>query len=380
MQLELWEKGTFRDTLVADFYLAVPGLGGSPHVDPQAKPYSWTSPKPVPHNRLMQAVASLQPLGLLPAVQAAGVSSQQQRQLLVAAGSSSGAAATQSGARTAAALDAGDGTVAGADGAGGSSDSQGASQGSSSSVVSAAAGNNSSSFAAMYPSGRLMVRCGWVADGGIEPHFTPFQHTDGPFAFGHAKETSLQHSLRLPNSSSFGEDGLVQVHATSRPLGPGAGSGGRQQGGSAPSSPAKQQTGELGTSTYGNPLAYHGAGTGLTTATAGSPAGSPRKAGSRFGSAAGGSAGADVMYGNPLAHLGEDVEVGQTLAPPMPPLKADRALQRVAQGVGHKVGVSSWSPQHSSAYINCTLLTCIQQPEAPLTAQCLCLFPGDSAA
>jgi hypothetical protein len=47
--------------------------------------------------------------------------------------------------------------------------------------------------------------------------------------------------------------------------------------------------------------------------------------------------GADMMIGNPLAYLGEDVEVGQTLAPPLPSLKADRALQRVAQGVGHKV-------------------------------------------
>eukprot|EP00879_Flechtneria_rotunda_P021764 GHRR01022950.1.p1 GENE.GHRR01022950.1~~GHRR01022950.1.p1 ORF type:complete len:211 (+),score=25.69 GHRR01022950.1:89-634(+) len=52
MQLQLWEKGTFRDTMLAEFYLVVPGLAGTPHVDPQPKPYSWTSPHPVPHHML----------------------------------------------------------------------------------------------------------------------------------------------------------------------------------------------------------------------------------------------------------------------------------------------------------------------------------------
>jgi hypothetical protein len=352
MQLELWEKGTFRDSLVAELYLAVPGLGGTPHVDPQAKPYCWTCPKPVPHSRLLQAVASLEPLGVLPAAQVAGPAGQQQQQLLLqrgkhAASSGSGAEGSRTTARAAAALEDGDSPAP--------TDADTAAAGTSSSggQGSAAAGssNNGSSssavgYAAMYPSGRLFVRCGWVADVGITPHFTPFQHTDGPFALGQAKETALLHSLRLLNSSSFGEDGTVQIQLATRATNAGFSTAGFTPGGlnmrpgSAPGSPSKQQAGEyLGTAAYSNPLAYHGRGSSAGAAAAPSSSslqGSPRKTG-RLGATAGGSAAPDVMYGNPLAYLGEDVEVGQTLAPPMPPLKADRALQRVAQGVGHKV-------------------------------------------
>lgn len=339
MQMELWEKGTFLDSLVAEFFVAVPGLGGSPHVDPQAKPHSWTSPKPVPHNRLMQAVASLQPLGVLPAVQAVSGPGQPllQQPLATTAGGSRLGVGSPGRARAAAALDAGEPSPA--DTAASSSSSGNSAE--QTNLVSGAgpdSSSNSSStgFAAMYPSGRLFVRCGWVADAGIEPHFTPFQHTDGPFGLGQSKQTALQQSLRLPDSSSFGDDGLVQVNITGRPGAAAPGSGIGRRLGSAPASPSKQQAGDyLGTAAFTNPLAFYGTSSQGAAGASSSPGASPRK-GSRFGGAAG-LLGADVMIGNPLAYLGEDVEVGQTLAPPLPCLKADRALQRVAQGVGHKV-------------------------------------------
>lgn len=219
----------------------------------------------------------------------------------------------------------------------------------------------------MFPSGRLFVRCGWVADTSIEAHFTPFLHTDGPFALGHAKDTALQQSLRLqPGSSSFGEEGgqcTVQVNITN---GAGVAGGGSWHAASAPGSPSKHQTADalMFSAAYSNPLAYHtsasaasgmhgggGAGgigsSGSSSSPSRQPTGgfSPTKAAAGRGLMAGGGiAVSDVMVGNPLAHLGEDVEVGQTLAPPMPPLKADRALQRVAQGAGHKVGDSYRMP------------------------------------
>jgi len=331
MQLELWEKGTFRDSLVTEFYLAVPGLGGTPHVDPQAKPYSWTSGKPVPHNRLLQAVASLQPLGVLPAAQAIRLpAGQQQQQLAVTAtggSSSADTASPNSNTRAAAVLESAESRRPGSPEVTPSSTAH-ASGSPGLSISSSSSG--SSSFAAMYPSGRLFVRCGWVADSGLEQHFTPFQHTDGAFTLGHAKETALQHSLRLPNSSSFGEDGTVQISIAGR-----AAAAGRHPSPN-PGSPRKQQGVEfLGTAAYNNPLAFHGLGATTGSSSSSTPAGSPHKAGRPGASAA--TAAADVMFGNPLAYLGEDVEVGQTLAPPMPPLKADRALQRVAQGAGHKV-------------------------------------------
>jgi hypothetical protein len=354
MQLELWEKGTFKDSLVAELYLAVPGLGGTPHVDPQAKPYSWTCPKPVPHSRLLQAVASLQPLGVLPAAQIAGPAGQQQQLLqrhmhgTSTTGSGSSVVGSRGTARAAAALEGGESAAqTDADTAAAEPSSSGG-QGPAASGTGSSSSSGAVGYVAMYPSGRLFVRCGWVSDVGITPHFTPFQHTDRPFALGQAKETALLHSLRLPNSSSFGDDGTVQIQLATKGTGAGYSTGGiNMRPGSAPGSPSKHQTGDyLGTAAYSNPLAYHGRGTAAGAAagpSSSSPQGSPRKTG-RLGATAGGSAAPDVMYGNPLAYLGEDVEVGQTLAPPMPPMKADRALQRVAQGVGHKVccGVLCW--------------------------------------
>lgn len=339
MQIELWEKGTFRDSLVAEFYVAVPGLGGSPHVDPQPKPYSWTSAKPVPHNRLLQAVASMEPLGVLPAAQMVMQSGQQQQLQLHpdpdparSAGDPSDAAPST---RAAAALDTGDSGETSNSLAAGSASSQSRQHGNNRNVHSEETRPTSAnSLSAMYPSGVLFVRCGWVADSGIEPQFTPFQHTDGAFGVGQAKDTALQHSLRVPHTSSFGEDGTVQISVAGR--GTAALPAGRQPA-SPHGSPSKQQvsTGFMSTTaSYTNPLAFAGPASAAGGSRS-SPRGSPSKAG-RAGSTA---ADADVLFSsNPLAYLqlGEDVEVGQMLTPPMLSTKADRALQRVAHGVGHK--------------------------------------------
>lgn len=59
MQVQLWERGKLQDTQVAHFYVAVPGLAGTPHIDPQPKPYNWTSPVAVPQQKVVQAAALL---------------------------------------------------------------------------------------------------------------------------------------------------------------------------------------------------------------------------------------------------------------------------------------------------------------------------------
>lgn len=226
-------------------------------------------------------------------------------------------------------------------------------------------------FLAMYPSGRLFVRCGWVADDGTEDQYTPFATTDGPFTAGQAKITALQHTLRMPNSAFAGAgpgDAMVHVSlgASTQP----GGAYGFDQAHSRHNHHLdnhhyKQQH---STAAYSNPLAAfaprYGSTSGVAASGGGaitlsgsstcSPAGSPDKTG-RFAKAAaqvgmfgspGNSSGSggrllgmqdSNMVSNPLAYLGWDVEVGQTVAPPLPPMKVDRALQRVARGVGHKV-------------------------------------------
>lgn len=47
LELQLFEKGKLRDLFLAQVYLGVPGGGGTPHVDPQAKMYQWTSQIPL---------------------------------------------------------------------------------------------------------------------------------------------------------------------------------------------------------------------------------------------------------------------------------------------------------------------------------------------
>ncbi|GAX76484.1 hypothetical protein CEUSTIGMA_g3929.t1 [Chlamydomonas eustigma] len=46
VSLQIWEKGAIRDTYVSEVYIAIPGLAGSPHVDSQAKSYQFTSQTP----------------------------------------------------------------------------------------------------------------------------------------------------------------------------------------------------------------------------------------------------------------------------------------------------------------------------------------------
>ncbi|KAF6253870.1 hypothetical protein COO60DRAFT_1642856 [Scenedesmus sp. NREL 46B-D3] len=278
MQLQIWEQGTFRDTLLCQFYLVVPGLAGTPHVDPQAKPYSWTSTEPVPHQKLLQAAAALQPLGVVPAVDAAG----RPQQLGAAA---AGSISSQAGAVGAAAGECG-------------------------SVDDAAGGSNAGvkprgkSVAAVYPSGRLFVRCGWVADHGVEARITPFEGSSAAFA-AHLARRALHGA-----PGCGGDDGLVQVSVGGAVDAAAAASAGH-------GSPVKSRS-----------AALSGAGlAGSAHASPGSSRGKP---------AAGvGAEGPGQVFGNPLAHIGEDVEVAQRLAPPLPHTKADKALQRAAIG-GHK--------------------------------------------
>lgn len=46
MSVQLWEKGTIRDTFVATLHVAVPGQAGSPHIDAQPRQYQFTSQTP----------------------------------------------------------------------------------------------------------------------------------------------------------------------------------------------------------------------------------------------------------------------------------------------------------------------------------------------
>jgi hypothetical protein len=70
VQLQLWEWGALHDHLVAAPFLAIPGAGGSPHIDPQPQPINWTSPDPIPHHEL---AAAAEATGLQ------GVASQQEK-------------------------------------------------------------------------------------------------------------------------------------------------------------------------------------------------------------------------------------------------------------------------------------------------------------
>ena len=285
MQLELWEKHTFRDSLVAQMYLAIPGLSGTPHVDPQAKPYSWTSPEPVPHQKLLQAMAVMQPLGLLPAV---NISSQSMKRA----------------------------APAGADGIDCANDKNK----SDSSIVTAQAGH---SMPAVYPSGRLFVRCGWVPERNDGQHLGPFDAVDGALADGQARPTALHQTLLSLGRSNdaaargeTGDDGLVTVSVGCRSTQ----LHGLEQGG-----PCSQQ--------YPVSLLTVKAASGSMPSSRNS---SPEKARAKLSHAGSSSSIAgsmpDVVFGNPLA----DVESGPAVAPPLPHVKADRALHRAAAG-GNRV-------------------------------------------
>lgn len=297
MQLQLWEKGTFRDLQVAEFFLVVPGLAGAPHVDPSAKPYSWTSPNPVPHQKLLQAIAVLQPLGVLPAADIANWQALNQT-----------AAANRQQASLAGQGDTGveqQDQLPCPDTAG----NNGSTAGNAAGAVKVK-NLKSRSVAAVYPSGRLFVRCGWVSDTGVEAHVTPFESCSGAAtaaAAGTLNSMLQTLALQPPHGPalSVGEDGMVQVSLQ----------GGNQQ---------QQFQGISGA--HGSPTAK---GHNTLGASTSSPNASPSKA-------RGKGLGPHEMIGNPLAHIGDDVEVGPRLAPPVPHVKADRALHRAAVG-GSKV-------------------------------------------
>lgn len=272
MQLQMWENGSLRDQLVAECFLAVPGLAGSPHIDPQPRPYSWTSPTPVPHSRLRAALAALQPLGALPAADVASWLQATSAAPSVAGGTVVGAGSVSTGA------------------AGGSS-----SGGGSASSSSDGSKQRLQSVPAVYPSGRVFVRCGWVADGCAEPQIVPFASADGALSEGQARPTQLQATLLQAASSpgggasgaAAGMDGTVHVSIAAL------------QGGSC----------SAGGSPHGSP----------DRAACGRPKAAPPGC---------------TMTANPLACMGPDLEVGARVMPPLPHVKAEHALHRAALGGG----------------------------------------------
>eukprot|EP00775_Hariotina_reticulata_P004277 gene4277-4531_t len=284
MQLELWEQHTFRDCLVAQMYLAIPGLSGTPHVDPQAKPYSWTSPDPVPHQKLLQAMAVMQPLGVLPAVNV-NVGTQPLKHV----GTSASADKVDSGKSI------------------GSGDS------------SSVAAKGSHSVSAVYPSGRLFVRCGWIPESDDRQHLVPFDAVDGAFAEGQARPTMLHQtllSMGRPHDAAAGggtgEDGLVQVSVGCRSM--------QQHGLEQTGAPSQQYPASLFT--------VKAAGGSLPSSRNSSPDKARGKLSHVGSSSSIAGSMPDVVFGNPLA----DVEAGPAVAPPLPHVKADRALQRAAAG------------------------------------------------
>lgn len=310
MQLQLWEQGTFRDTLVAQFYLLVPGLAGTPHVDPQAKPYSWTSNSPVPHQRLLQAQAALQPLGAVPSIDLGHLPQRGSAALGATAAGPGASASGQAGSSNQTAAIAGAplsiAVDAGAEGhlaAGQSSISR----------------PKGRSIAALYPSGRLYVRCGWVADTGVETHITPFE---GSSSTAFATTLAKQAFHMTPGFNA--DDATVQISVAGRQAAAG------QQFTVATAAAAG----------HGSSTAAKGR-SGLLAGSSTSPHPSPERSQGKLGSVAAAAGGPDVVFGNPLAHIGQDVEVGPRLAPPLPHVKADRALQRAAIG-GNKVSRELW--------------------------------------
>lgn len=281
---------------MAAFYLEVPGLAGTPHVNPHPKPYSWTSPTPVPHQKLLQALAALEPLGLLPAADVADWQA-------AAAAAAATAAAASTGTWPSRLASPGTGQPDQA----GIVDAVRSNSGADIADSTSRPSNlKSRSVAAVYPSGRLFVRCGWVPDSGVELHAAPFESSTGATttAAGSMAFPMLQ-SLHLPPPSSPGFsaalDGTVQISL---------------QGGRT-------------TTASGSPTAKGLNQTMRSSVSGHSPHTSPSKAGMR-------GFGPHEMISNPLAHIGEDVEVGARLAPPVPHVKADRALHRAANG-GSKV-------------------------------------------
>lgn len=216
--LQIWEQNGLRDSCIAQLPLPVPGLGGTPHIDPRPAAYCWSSPTPVPHQRLLQAATALAPLGALP-------------------------------------LDTAQSAFNAAGGA---------------------AASSSCSITAVYPSGRIFVRSGWVSDRGEEPVATPFAHIGAAALMLHVPQVLGGGCSALGHVTEAAGDASVRVQL--QPHRSGAES-------------KAHRSGELSN--------------GIGDAK---------------------------VYTNPLATLGCDVEVGAALAPPQPAVRPDQLLARVAAG------------------------------------------------
>lgn len=285
MQLQLWEKGTFKDTPVAEFYLVVPGSAGTPHVDPQARPYSWTSPTPVAHHKLQQAVELLRPLGVLPATDVANWHAKSTAEVVHG----------QSGAQEAASGQQELNRMPGTEEA----DISG---------LCTTKVLKSHSVAAVYPSGRLFVRCGWVADNGVDAEVNPTFDGASTAALAGMSPGLLQSmSMLPPDTAAFVAGADTTVHVNLQSL-----------DNKGTCSPQKR----IGQGTLNSLVEASGSPPVLRAAASAAAAGSWE------------------LVGNPLAHIGADVEVGQRLAPPLPHVKADRLLHRAVLG-GSKVRSSN---------------------------------------
>jgi hypothetical protein len=277
MQLQLLEKGRIRDIQLAEVYLMIPGLAGTPHIDPQAKPYSWTCPVAVSQHKLVQAAAMV----------AAGI----QPGTTFMRGSD-GRGSPEAAA--AAAIGGGDAGVQL-----GTSGQRSTAQG----------------LTVVYPAGVVFVRCGWVADTGVEA----IGDTVRPFQTAGGVSATVSAAAVIAGLEGGGDGGEVSVQLRIQPRAAEEAAGIQQQRkqkdqrssgpGSAGGSPSKQQhaaAGAIGREVY---------------------AASGRQGPARDE--------AMSVYGNPLAAGDrglEDIEVGLRVMPPLPHLPSDRALHRAAMG------------------------------------------------
>ena len=265
MQLQLLEKGRFKDIHLADLYLMIPGLASTPHIDPQSRPYSWTCPVAVPQHKLVQAAA------------------------MVAAGIQPGTTLLQ-----------------GTNG-----------RGSPEAAVATAEGQGlgqSQPLTVVYPAGVVFVRCGWVADTGVDAT----GETARPFQTAGGVSAALPAAAVVAVPGDGGGDGEVAVQLRIQPRV--AGGAGEVSGTMQKQQKQKEQRSSGPSSPGRSPSKQQGSAVG--------PMGKEVYAGFvRQGEGM-------SVYGNPLAAENrlEDIEVGLRVMPPLPHLPSDRALHRAAMG------------------------------------------------
>ncbi|KAI8465651.1 MAG: hypothetical protein J3K34DRAFT_487137 [Monoraphidium minutum] len=318
LELQLWERqrGGLADRAVASLYLPVPGAGGTPHIDPQAKGYSWASQEPAPPNEAARAAAA--------------------------------AAVEEGGGASAAAL----------------------------ALAPLSAGE------AIYPSGLLFVRSGWVPEAGFAAVGSgafggPFSaHGAGGGADGLLATGDAVATLTLVQPFAAGGDQASRAASPSRGVAAAAADSPMKwrtydnplsdDGGRSPQhAAARQQPGLPHAANRGgkSPGRRGGGGFDALSSSGGwgpaspgprggqPPKGSPMAAwgGAPLGAggwgtggrASGGCAAASVRT-NPLADTGcgggggpgWDLEVGPSLMPPQPAMSAEQALRRAVVGGG----------------------------------------------